>query len=172
MEPAIVMKEPFTVIGYELRTTTNEGKKFREIPEFWRMYHEEGRGELIPGKKHPAAVLGICCDPDEKTNTFSYIIGFETEGVDSVPDSMVLKTVPASKYAVFTTPEATPAEFVRTIQETTGYIYSEWLPGSGFACNREGCDIEVYDERCGEDKKSKQMDICIPVQYSLAEVVS
>ncbi|MBN1761123.1 MAG: AraC family transcriptional regulator [Chitinispirillaceae bacterium] len=171
MEPEIIMKDAFNVIGYELRTTTNEGKNLREIPEFWSRYHENNRGALIPGKKYPAVVLGICCDFDRKTNLFSYVIGFENVGEADVPDGMVVKHLPALKYAVFTTPEVKMEEFTRSIQKTTGYIYSEWLPESGFEYNGEGVDIEVYDERCSPDREYVQMDVCVPVKYSLAEVL-
>jgi len=35
MEPKIISKKAFPIIGIELKTTSREGKNFIEIPQFW-----------------------------------------------------------------------------------------------------------------------------------------
>jgi len=63
---------------------------------------------------------------------------------------------------VFSSPPADAANFSSSIQGTWKYIYSEWLPASGYEFDNGKVDYELYDERCmGET--GKICDIYIPV---------
>jgi len=163
MEPKIIIKESFKIIGYELRTTIENGENFKKIPEFWTYYTKNNLSGKIPFKKNKNIELGICCDSDKQNHTFSYIIGFEVENVDEIPEGMIGKVIPSSKYAVFTTPKTGRKDFSKSIQETTKFIYQKWLPESGYEINDKGYDLEWYDERCHSDDDCC-MDIYIPVK--------
>ena len=165
MEPKIIAREKFSVIGYELRTSVIDGVNFKEIPEFWDYYRKNNLAQTIPGKKDETVELGICCNFNAVTKQFSYIIGFETDSIQSAPDHMILKTLPASTYAVFTTPKVKADQFPTSIQETTKYIYSTWLPQSGYEYNDDASDIEVYDSHsCPQNHEYVRMEIYIPVK--------
>ena len=127
MEPKIISKKAFPVIGIELKTTTHEGKNFVEIPQFWQQVIQKKQIKNIPNKKQPGTVLGICLD-FRADGAFTYIIGSEVTSTDNVPDDMVSKKIPDAKYAVFTACGKIPD----SIQDKTKYIYQEYLPKSKY----------------------------------------
>ncbi len=156
MEPQIIDKDAFAVIGIELRTTTKDGRNFAEIPRFWQQVMEQGQIDRIPDRQSPDAILGICMDFDAD-GSFSYIIGAEVTATERTPDDMVMRTIPAGRYAVFTAHGKMPD----AIQQTTRSIYSEWLPNSpyrhaGFA------DYELYDARF-EDPDDPLIEIYVSI---------
>ena len=110
-----------------MKTTTQDGKNFIEIPQFWEKVIEEGQIDKIPDKKFKDTVLGICMD-FEPSGRFSYIIGSEVTSTENIPDDMVSRTIPAAKYAVFTARGKMPG----SIQDTVKYIYQESLPNSEY----------------------------------------
>jgi AraC family transcriptional regulator len=73
---------------------------------------------------------------------------------------MIGRVIPAATYAVFTA----RGPCTKAIQDTTRYIYSTWLPESGYE-HAMTADLEVYDERCKDDDTS-EVDICIPIVKS------
>jgi len=159
MEPAIVSKESFIIIGIELRTTTRDGMNFTEIPQFWEKVLEKKQIVEIPDRKSPDTILGICMD-FESNGSFSYIIGAEVTSTKNTPDDMVCRTIPAAKYAVFTARGKMPD----SIQYVTKYIYHKWLPNSEFQ-RANSADFELYDERF-DDEENAEVDIYVPIVSS------
>lgn len=163
MQPKIVMKPKFSVIGYELKTTSEEGKNLQEIPVFWQTYLQNPKmSAAIPNKKNPSVELGICTDFTPANGSFSYLICSEVTDTSSVPEGLTSRTFPETKYAVFTTPKVTDKEFSDSIQATWQYIFKEWFPGSGYE-HAGGMEIELYDDRSAHPQ-SKQMDIMVPIK--------
>jgi AraC family transcriptional regulator len=156
MEPRIVSKKAFHVMGIELETTTEEGKNFVEIPQFWQQVIQKNQIKNIPKKKQPNTVLGICMD-FRAYGTFSYIIGSEVIHTDDTPDDMVSKKIPDANYAVFTARGKMPD----SIQNATKYIYQEWLPESQYR-HAGSPEFELYDER-SDDSENAEVDIYIPI---------
>ena len=165
MEPRIITRDSFNVIGYELRTSVIDGVNLKEIPEFWDHYRKQGLAATIQGKKDEGIELGICCDFDSVKKQISYIIGFETDCSEVVSEKMTLKRVPASRYAVFTTQKVKAEQFSSSIQELTRYIHHQWLPKSGYQYNSDAFDIEIYDRKsCPDLYEYVRMEICIPIK--------
>lgn len=156
MEPQIIEKESFNIIGFELRTSVKDGRNFREIPAFWGDVMKAGGQDRIPNRIDPGELLGICMDM-EKDGSFSYLIAARVAGVDDVPEGMVAKTVPAARYAMFTARGPMPA----SIQKMVTYIHREWFPKSGYQYG-EGAEFELYDGRC-EKGDDAEVDIYVPV---------
>jgi AraC family transcriptional regulator len=121
MEPKIISKKAFPIIGIELKTTSLEGKNIIEIPQFWTQVIQKKQIDKIPNKKQPGTVLGICMD-FRADGDFSYIVGSEVTNTDRVPDEMVTKLIPNAEYAVFTAIGKMP----QNAGSNTGYhqIYS------------------------------------------------
>lgn len=160
MTPTIVTKPSFKLIGYGFGTETNEGKNHDDIPAFWQRYLQENLRVNIPNKLHPSVEIGMCTDFEPETGRFTYLIGYEADSFDNVPEGLMCITVPEATYAVFTTPKASKEDFVSTIQETWNQAYQEWFPTSGYqACSPE---FECYDERAESDT-DKQVDIYIAI---------
>ncbi|KEO83258.1 AraC family transcriptional regulator [Tumebacillus flagellatus] len=160
MTPKIVTKPAFKLIGYGLDTNSNEGQNHRDIPQFWQRYLQENLRANIPNKLRPSVEIGLCTNFQPETGDFTYVIGFETESFDEVPEGMVCIEVPEATYAVFTTPKADNADFPASIQQTWAKAFQEWFPTSGYqACTPE---FEWYDER-SESDTDKQMDIYVAI---------
>lgn len=162
MEPKMITKPTFHVIGYELKTKNIDGQNNKDIPEFWQLYLQKKLYENIPNPINCKEELGICTDFNPETGEFVYIIGMEVPEGTSAPEGLVYRTFPEMEYAVFTTPESENSTFSSSIQSTWNYIFTEWFPQSGYE-HAGFLDFELYDERChGADHKV--IDIYIPVK--------
>ncbi|HIJ64784.1 MAG TPA: AraC family transcriptional regulator [Candidatus Hydrogenedentes bacterium] len=157
MEPKIVNRDAFKVIGVELRTTICNGENVQAIPEFWDQFAQDGADRRIPNRVNHNALLGVCGDSDED-GSFSYIICAEVSSFDEAPDGMVARTVPAAKYAVFTSKGKVPD----SVQDMGRYIFGTWLPKSGYE-HADTEDFEVYDERF-TGLEDSEVDIYIPIK--------
>ncbi|MBD0381372.1 AraC family transcriptional regulator [Paenibacillus sedimenti] len=166
MDYVIVRKPAYKVIGYELKTTTKDGKNSQEIPAFWSQYLQENKGCAIPNRVHAGAPveLGICTDFNMETGAFTYLIGMEVTHFDGMPAGLVSREFPEANYAVFTTPKVSPDQFSASIQSTWKSIFEEWFPHSGYE-HAGRSEFELYDERCHTNKNELlQMDIYIPIK--------
>jgi len=165
MDYVIVRKPAFTLIGYELKTSSMDGKNLQEIPAFWREYLQENKGAAIPNRVHEDSPveLGICTDFNMETGTFSYLIGMEVTHTDQVPAGLICRGFPEETYAVFTSPKVTPDQFSASIQSTWKAIFEEWFPHSGYE-HAGSSEFELYDARCHPGNDLVQMDIYIPIK--------
>jgi AraC family transcriptional regulator len=164
MEFKIITKPAFQILGYELRTTNQEGKNNRDIPEFWQRYLQQKWGEKLMEWAISTAEYGICDKFDMATGDFSYIIGMEVRDLAEVPEGLILRQYPEATYAVFTTPKVPIAEFTQSIQSTWKAIFEVWFPHSGYE-HAGAAEFELYDERCWTDRNELlEMDIYLPVK--------
>ena len=85
---------------------------------------------------------------------YTFVLGVRADPGSAVPDGMVRKTVPAGKYAVFTS-ERGPLQ--KVVFETWKRIWSE-LPSRSFIA-----DFEVYDQRAA-DPGDAVVDIYVGVK--------
>ncbi|WP_425590574.1 AraC family transcriptional regulator [Fictibacillus enclensis] len=163
MQPKIMVKPAFSVLGYELKTTSEDGRNLKDIPLFWQDYLRDPQmRKAIPNKKHPSVELGICTNFNPENGTFSYLIGSEVTTAENAPSDLVLMHIPETRFAVFTTPSVPDDEFSNSIQGTWQYVFKEWFPSSDY--EHAGClEIEWYDERSA-NPDSLQMDILIPIK--------
>lgn len=166
MRPTIVTKPEIKLVGYALETKMH-GENFTEIPEFWQRYINEGWGPKLYEQVKPVrdAEYGACLMLPDKPEHFLYVIGFEVDSFDGVPEEFHRAVIPAATYAVFTSPAADRdgGAFTTAIQGMTTYVYNEWFPSSGYAYANGGVDFELYDERSNGDK-NLQMDLYVPVE--------
>jgi len=147
MEPKIVTKAAFTVVGMKYRGK-NENN---EIARMW--------GEFIPRFqeiKHIAGdSYGVCRDL-EADGEFEYLASFEVSRIEDIPAGMESWDVPANKYAVFATT-------LPNIGETYRYALQTWLPASGYQ-RADGPDFELYDESFDPNVKDSQFTIYVPIK--------
>ncbi|KHF39271.1 AraC family transcriptional regulator [Halalkalibacter okhensis] len=162
LEPKILIKPAFHVIGYELITKNKDGQNNIDIPEFWQQYIQNKLGATIPNPIRKNEELGICTEFFPESGEFVYVIGMEVEKGTQAPEGMVYKSFPELEYAVFTTPPSTEKAFVSSIQSTWNYIFTTWFPQSGYE-HHGSIEFELYDERC-YGSENKEIDIYIPVK--------
>jgi AraC family transcriptional regulator len=151
MEPQIVSKEAFKVVGLYYRGK-NENS---EIPQMWGTFMSRA-GEVKHMVQFPNAAYGVCDNMDHETGEFDYVAAFEVSQVEDVPEGMVGLEIPGGTYAVFTCT-------LPTLGETFDHVYQVWLPKSGYqrAC---GPEFELYDEQFSTDEPDSPMYIYIPVK--------
>ena len=124
----IVEIEEFQVIGRAARTSNaREMSADGAIPKLWAA----GFGTIA---------LYTDYEGDEH-GEYTFVLGGKGDSGSAVPEGMVLKTVPAGRYAVFTS-ERGPVQ--KVVVETWQRIWSE-LPSRSFVA-----DFEVYDQRAAD----------------------
>lgn len=168
MEPKLITKPAFHLIGYELKTKNENGQNNKDIPEFWQQYTRNGLSCSIPSPIQKNVELGICTDFNPVTGEFVYLIGMEVKEGTEAPEGMVYRSFPELEYAVFTTPKSNEETFTSSIQSTWNFIFTEWFPRSGYE-HYGSIEFELYDERC-HGSENKEMDIYIPVKKQTVKV--
>lgn len=166
MEFRIETKPAFHVAGYEMKTTSKEGKNQKDIPLFWDRYLQQNFSEKIQNRTYTneCVELGMCTDFHLETGDFTYIIGMEVTSFENLSSELAQRTFPEATYAVFTTPKVPHKDMVASIQQTWHTIFTEWFPHSGYE-HAGVVEFERYDERCHEDKSElAQIEIWFPVQ--------
>ena len=93
MEYRIVNKPEFLVAGYELKTTSKEGKPSRHSSILARIFTKD-LGTTIPNRKDTSqwVELGLCTDFNLETGDFTYIIGMEVTDFENVPNEIAKRT--------------------------------------------------------------------------------
>ncbi len=156
IEPKVVVKEAFKVVGLEYYGSNSNG----EISELWRDFIE--RMSEINHVKSPGVTLGICehvKDYDPELSEFSYMTCLEVESFSNVPKKMINKTIPKQKYIVFTHKGS-----VDNLEDTYRYIYGTYFIKSKFEV-MDAPDFELYDQRFSFTDENSEMDIYIPVKF-------
>jgi AraC family transcriptional regulator len=146
MDYRIEKRGEIALTGLPLRTTMDDGLNLKEIPAFWTKCNGNGTVEALV-RAMPAdtklGIMGVCMnDFDEKTRSFSYLVGIEKpDDVSraSLPKGCVDVVASASTWAVFPSHGPMP----NAIQEVWKRIYAEWFPSSGYE-HAGGPELEVY----------------------------
>ena len=150
MEPKIVKRSAFTVVGVKYRGR-NENN---EIKQMWQDFGP--RMLEIQHKVDAYTALGVCANIDHETGEFDYVAGFEVEDAAVIPAGMVSIEIPEATYAVFAT--TLPA-----IGQTFDNAHQEWIPQSRYRPTG-GTELEVYDEEFDPQDPTSTFEICIPVE--------
>lgn len=169
MQPKIIERPSFKVVGYEFKNNLKDTLHTRDVPAFWAQrglndgqYETKLYSTLNPPKHGEYC---ICINADIDTDDFSYILGVGVDTFDLATDDMYKLEVPSATYAVFTTPEVAEKDFVDSIQGTWKYIIEEWFPTSGYEIDEPKFDFEYYDEHCHPWEYEKlSMEIYIPIK--------
>lgn len=142
----ILEKGEMLIVGREIRTTNADGQCMKEIPELWKEFESQKLGDKIVNKVESKSILGIYTDYESnEKGAYSFIIGFQVNSINFVPEGMVSKVIPASKYYVVTAKGKMPQK----IGEAWAQIWN-----SGINRTYTG-DFELYDERYNETEEAE-----------------
>lgn len=129
-----------------------------EISESWQQF--DRKKDQVSGAVNPNQVIAVCGRTGETTNAddYEYVAGVEVPRAENIPDGMVVRVVPARRYAVFA--HRGPLD---TLPDTFKYIYEVWLPrlGHQFA---DWPELEVYGEAFRDGSPDLAMTIWVPVR--------
>jgi AraC family transcriptional regulator len=156
MEPTIVTKPAFTVVGLPFKglissSPYENGQGNNEIGVLWdELNRRAGEIKNVSGPGYGVS-FGMP-NPDEPW----YLAGFEVAGAGEPPAGMMRMTVPEQKYAVF------PCT-LGTLWATYRYITEEWQPRTGHE-HAGTPDFECYDEEPGPDPASMKLKVYWPIK--------
>jgi len=160
MDPKVVERASFTVIGISARTSNaQEVTSDGVIAKIWGRLFQEGLLAKIPRKADQNIVAVYTDYASDHNGEYTYILGARVTSDAEVPAGMVATKIPAGKFAVFTS-ERGPAP--KVVPELWMKINS--LPAGAIGANRRyKADFEIYDERA-TDPQNLQMDVYIGIQ--------
>jgi CubicO group peptidase (beta-lactamase class C family)/predicted transcriptional regulator YdeE len=160
MNPKVVERDGFTVIGITARTTNaKEMTPDGVIGKQWMRIFQEGVLGKIPNKAD-ASIVAVYTDyASDHNGEYTYLLGVRVTSDAEVPEGMVAKNIPGGKFAVFTSdkgpaPQVVPATWMK--------INS--LPQDAVGADRlYRADYEVYDERA-RDPQNLQVDVYVGIK--------
>jgi AraC family transcriptional regulator len=126
-------------------------------PRFWNEYNCGKLSRRLSGGEN-VADYGVS-DWDAEKKVLHYFIGIRTDRAKGSTKGTVQLEIPAGKYAVFTTPPASPFGFVNTMHRTWQYINEEWMPNSAYE-RLSRYEFETYTE----SSRKYSEDIYIPIK--------
>ena len=149
MEPKIVTKPAFTVVGMKYR---GENKN-NEIAQIWQEFIP--RMKEIKHTSNDEVSYGVCSDLED-IDVFEYVAGMEVDSAAEIPEGMVSWGVPEQKYAVF-------ACTLATLHAAYEHAFQAWLPQSGYQ-RGDSYDFELYDETFEGDSEGSVLYIYVPIK--------
>ena len=161
IEPEIVQKEAFTVVGMEtsfIGALSPDANNFELVPALWHRFIN--RLDEVESRTDEACYGLIITRPERERShpdELLYVAGTAVRGVASLPEGMVRHEVPASTFAVIT--HHGP---IADLPETIHCAMEESLLGSGYRWNL--LEVEWYDHRFSiESPEESEMEIWIGV---------
>jgi len=147
-------------------TDIDDGRKpLNKLQELWEECRADGRLEKLHKESFLKfhAEYGACFFKDNDSEDKSvYLIGVEAKSRVNIPFEYNVYTIPEALFAVFSTPPSNEDKFSSILKNTWKFIFSEWLPNSGYEFDDNSIAFELYDERCMGDT-DKICNIYIPV---------
>ncbi len=160
MKPVIKERGDFRIVGIEVRTQNREEMEGEgKIGFLWERFYAEDILGKIPHQIDSGTVLSLYTDYESDVDgEYSVVVGAEVTKVGELSDGLVAKSVPRSKYAVFT---SVKGAIPNIVIETWKHIYS--LKEGQIGCDRAyRGDFEIYDGRV-KDPNNAQIDIYLSI---------
>jgi AraC family transcriptional regulator len=132
MEPRIVDRGAFKVMGVS-GYFASAGESFHALWDEFMSFHDQIRPLSTDG-----AYYGVYLGTDH-SEPLDYLAGMAVEDVHGGPEGLLVREIPAARYAMF---ECT----FEAIGDTYGHIWNEWLPSSPYQQDdRPGFDLYPPD---------------------------
>lgn len=110
----VIQKPSINVIGIECRTSNAPEDGPQDIPRLWGQFYSEDIINKIPNKASNEVIALYCDYEGDYTQPYSLVIGCSVTSLDSIPEGMVAKIIPAGSYAVFRAIGEYPASLIET----------------------------------------------------------
>jgi len=157
-DPTILQQDGFTVIGIAARTTNaREMTADGIIGKQWGRLMQEDLFGKIPNKADQNVVAVYTDYASDHNGEYTYVLGARVQSDTDAPEGMVVKKIPAGRFAVFTS-EKGPGP--KVVPETWMKINA--LPASAMERGYRA-DYEIYDERA-RDPQNLVVDVYVGVK--------
>jgi predicted transcriptional regulator YdeE len=143
----------FSIIGISVRTTNENGQAMQDIPALWNRFMADGILEKIPNKIANEVYSMYTDYEKDHTKPYTTIIGCKVENLNSLPEGMVGKKIPAANY------------YLQTAKGNVmdGIVYKEWVKIWNSDLPRVfTADFEIYGEKA-QDMQNAEIDIFIAI---------
>lgn len=161
MQQTWIERPEIKLIGISVRTTNaKEADSLNgNIFPIIRRYFHEAVFNTIPNRTKPGTTFCAYSDYENGVDgEYTYYIGEEVESFDGLPAGLNQLTIPAQRYAKFTTKPAPMPEVIRDAWYKVWVMSDEQMGGKrNFAT-----DFEIYDERAA-DHQNIVLDLCIGI---------
>lgn len=160
MNPKIIDKGAFAVIGISARTSNAlEVTADGVIGSMWERFFQESLLTKIPNKENRNIVAVYTDYASDHNGEYTYVLGARVTSDAEVPPGMVVKKIPAQKFAVFTSEKGAAAKVVPQL-----WMKINSLPKTAVGGDRlYKADFEIYDERAA-DPENLQMDVYVGIK--------
>jgi predicted transcriptional regulator YdeE len=157
VKPRVVQLDKFEVMGIEVRTNNaKEASADGLIPKLWQRVTQEHALDTVPDKTDHNIYAVYTDYASDADGDYTLVLGAKVRPGIKAPDGLEVKTIPAGRYAVFTS-ERGPV--TKVVVETWKQIWSYYQsPANGQRAYR--ADFELYDQRAA-DSNNAQVDIYI-----------
>jgi predicted transcriptional regulator YdeE len=160
MHPKVTQQAAFTVVGIAIRTSNaREMTADGVIGKQWGRFMTDSLLAKIPHKADTNIVAVYTDYASDHNGEYLSLLGARVNSGADVPADMIAKTIPAGRFAVFTT-EKGPAE--KVVPQAWMGINS--LPKPAVGSDRVyAADYEIYDQRSA-DPQNAQVDIYVGIK--------
>jgi predicted transcriptional regulator YdeE len=145
-----VEQQEMQIIGIACRTSNAQDAAPVDIPKLWERFVVENIAGTIPNKTSNAVVALYCDYEGDHTQPYTLVIGCPVSSDETIPEGMLVKTIPAGAYARFSAQGEQP----QSVIETWGKIWQAPLKRTYTG------DYEFYSEEFFNDF-SQPVDIFI-----------
>lgn len=133
----VIQKPTMMVIGITCRTSNAPEAGPIDIANLWGQFYSEEILKKIPNQASPEIIALYCDYEGDFTQPYSVVIGCAVSSTDDIPEGMVAKILPESRYALF----HAVGDFPKSLIDTWGKIWQTSL-------NRTYTgDFEVYGQK-------------------------
>jgi predicted transcriptional regulator YdeE len=156
MQPQIIARPGFKIIGIEVRTSNPEELSGKgKIGQTWQKFYSENILSQIPGKRGDAVLAAYTDYESDVNGAYSLIIGSEVDSLADIPTGLVGREIPAAKYAVFTSARGS----------IPGIIIDVWKRIWEYkgAARLYQTDFEVYGQE-SRDPNNAQVEVYVSVR--------
>lgn len=113
--------DSFTIVGISVRTSNKDGRGMKDIGELFNRFFSEQIISLIPNKVSDEFYCMYTDYESDFTGEYTTILGCKVSSTDNIPEGLISKEVPASKYHIY---EAT-GEVHEAVGKTWSYIWGQ-----------------------------------------------
>jgi len=145
-----VQKPLMQIIGIACRTSNDPDRGPVEIPAHWGKFYSENILSQIPNRISNDVIALYCDYESDYTKPYSFVIGCEVSSIESIPDGMVAKVLPAATFAKY----SAKGDFPQSVIDTWMHIWQSDHNRSYIG------DYEVYGEKFSS---SKEVDVLLAI---------
>lgn len=142
-KPKVAHQHAFFVVGIEARTTAaRETSAQALIPQQWQRLMQEGVLQKIPNKADQNIYAVYTDFSNRRYGEYSVVIGARVTSKSQVPAGLVLKTIPAGKYAIFESEQGPAMQVIPAAWQNIANLEDNGQLGY---IRTYKADYEVYD---------------------------